>query len=213
MAAGRRGRWGRLALVLSLAPGVLLVVAAPAGAASGSIIEWNVFRGPLDDGYQDIAQAPGGVYAAGFTDGASRDVLIDKNSSGNRNLGYKTWDNPGVNGTDVAMAEAVDRFGNVAVAGNAEGPASGALNTDFLVLKLSRSSEPLWQAVLDGGALAADAASDVVCDRDGNVYATGWRTLNGAFDYWTVKLDASDGHVVWQQFYDNGVGGGVTAPT
>ena len=208
MATCRRGRTGRLALVLSLALGVVLVAAAPAGAASGSIIKWNVFRGPLDDGYQCIAPAPGGVYAAGFTDGSSRDVLIAKNSSANLNLGSRWWDNPAAGGTDVAIAEAVDRFGNVAVAGSADGPASGAVNTDFLVLKMSRSSEPMWTAVLDGGAMAADAASDVVCDRDGNVYATGWRTatVGASFDYWTVKLDASDGHVVWQQFYNSGVG-------
>ena len=65
-------------------------------------------------------------------------------------------------GDHVHLSPGVLLGGNVAVAGSADGPASGTVNTDFMVLKMSRSSQPMWTAVLDGGAMAADAASDVM---------------------------------------------------
>jgi hypothetical protein len=75
-----------------------------------------------------------------------------------------------------------------------------------MVLKVSAASEPLWEAVLDGGALGDDCASDVVCDRDGNVYVTGWCNDAAGYRFWTLKLDAGDGGVVWQATYSNGSG-------
>lgn len=192
-----------LTAVVAAALLAFAAAAGPAAAASGSILVWNTFRGTGDDLFQKIAPAPGGVYAAGYTVGTSNDVLIVKNSAANRNLGYRDWDNPAVGGTDGVYAMAVDRFGSVVVAGATAGT-GGASDWDLMVLKLDAASNPAWDVVLDGGVRGDDAARDVACDSDGNVYVTGWRTDAAGLHFWTLKLDAATGAIVWQAIYDNG---------
>jgi len=197
-AHGRHATAIALALAFSLA-----ITAAPAQAASGSIINWNTFRGPGDDAFQAVLPAPGGVYAAGYTVGSSYDVVIYKNSAANLTLGSRYWDGP-QEGSDSGYDMATDHYGEVVVCGSTQGISVG--DRDLMVLKLTAASQPLWAAVLDGGAFGDDCASDVCCDGYGNVYVTGWYGDATGYRYWTLKLDAADGGIVWQVTYSNGGG-------
>jgi hypothetical protein len=187
----------------------LLTLASPALAAkSGSIPRWSVMAGPLEDSVQDSVAGPdGSVYSVGVTysTGQSGNVLVMRNSSSGTLSWWREWDGA-ASLLDRAVAVAADKSGNVIVAGDSLGTTPG--DTNIVVLKYSKSGTLLWQRVYGGAENGDDECSDVVVDSSGAVYVTGSRhTAATSYDFWTLKLAAADGGLIWQHTYD-GLGRG-----
>lgn len=210
--AAPRRRQARAAVPLALIAAALaayLILVTPAQAAhSGSITSSYILRGPMSDVYSLILTGSAGVYAVGSSHEHNIDVLISRNTLANKNRGHFTWSNPAkMNGVDAVNAVAGDRFGNIVVAGMTE--TRDYPDWDMMVLKVTPCMELQWAVVLDGGDQLSDIAKDVVCDRAGNAYVTGTRTTAQGSDFWTMKLAARDGAIVWQAFYDSGLDDGA----
>jgi PQQ-like domain len=100
-------------------------------------------------------------------------------------------------GHDVPTALAVDRAGNVVVAGYSDG-ADG--KPDFYTAKYSGSNGAvLWEQRHSGGPDAYEYATAMAVDRQGNVVVTGF---SGASSY-TAKYAAADGALLWENIVDD----------
>jgi hypothetical protein len=90
-----------------------------------------------------------------------------------------------------ASAIAVDRWGNLIVAGRAESTGTG----DILVLKYSAGGVLRWAQTLDGVGGGEDSAGDVAVDRAGGIYVACASTGMGTGqDYLVVKYGAGGGY-------------------
>lgn len=93
------------------------------------------------------------------------------------------------NGADDGNAIAVDRAGNVYVAGPSVGSGTGQ---DYCVVKYAPNGNIRWTARYNGPANSTDVAAAVAVDSSGNVYVTGNAIGNaGNNDIVTVKYDSS----------------------
>jgi hypothetical protein len=103
------------------------------------------------------------------------------------------------NGTDQAVAVAVDGSGSLLVTGSSAGIGTGP---DYLTIKYSPAGLPLWTNRFNG-ANGADFPNAVVADRSGNVFVAGYSYLtNGSNpDYVTVAYSAA-GIALWTNRYD-----------
>lgn len=105
----------------------------------------------------------------------------------------RKYNGPG-NYNDVGRAIAVDKSGNVYVAG--ESPGSGTYR-DYAVLKYNKAGQLLWEARYNGTGNGDDYAYAIAVDGAGNVYVTGSSAgKSSGNDFATVKYDKS-GKLVW----------------
>lgn len=93
-----------------------------------------------------------------------------------------------------------DKAGNIFVAGE---KGDGSLNRDILTLKYDSSGNFLWQAIY--GTSSFDQASDLICDKYGNVLVTGMSVQNGTA-YTTIKYN-NLGIQQWIAIYNGPTGG------
>jgi hypothetical protein len=118
----------------------------------------------------------------------------------------KRYNGPG-NSDDSARAMAVDKSGNVYVAG--ESPGSSTYR-DYATIKYNGSGQQLWAIRYNGPGNGNDYASAVAVDGSGNVYVTGYSAGKGTgYDYATIKYNSS-GKQIWVRRY-NGPGNGNDA--
>jgi hypothetical protein len=99
--------------------------------------------------------------------------------------------------TDIeAKAMAVDRTGNVYIAGSAVCPSSA-----FIAIKYDKDGNLQWTKTYDAG-LGYNYATAVAVDSAGNAYVTGLAQYSSLsyFDYATVKYD-TDGNEKWVRSY------------
>ena len=75
--------------------------------------------------------------------------------------------NPGFNSADKS---ALDKFGNLIVAGRSD---SNSVSPDIIVLKYNTYGILVWSRRYDGIAHDNDYFSDMILDDSGNVYLTG----------------------------------------
>jgi hypothetical protein len=195
-----------LAVVLAVCAAGATAFAAPAAAtvpSPGDVTAWSVYNGAgnIDDQFRDATRGPyGAVYACGI-DGsngtASGDALVVRYSTG----GGQVWQyhaRPVGTTSAEGDAVAVDANGNVAVAGRAW---NGG-NFDIFVFKLDATGTKQWLATTVGAADDFDSASDVVFDRQGDVYVCG-DVDDGAKAFVTKYAAAPDpahpltGRVLW----------------
>ncbi len=114
-------------------------------------------------------------------------------------------------GYDCGNAIRIDAAGNTYVAGASSGTAGTAM--DIVAAKYSPTGSNLWLIRWDGGVGGIDEAIDIKLDVNGDVYVLG-RSQNGSgdFDVKILKLNGSNGSVIWQQsnnpygLNDEGVG-------
>jgi hypothetical protein len=167
-------------------------------SAADRNLGWRDWDNPVTGGDEAVIDMAvdrfGAVVMAGYTQGSGADdydLLVLKLGADSQ----PAWDvvlDGGVRGDDTARSVACDRDGNVYVAGwqtNASG-------MDFWTLKLDAATGgTVWQAVYDGGTLAADGAAALCLDAARNVYVTGsTRSVaagHGDSDIMTVKYDAN----------------------
>jgi len=131
----------------------------------------------------------GNVFVTGYSTGSSSYDYATIKYSG---VGVALWTNryngPGKS-TDEATAVAVDRSGNVFVTGQTFSSGSGY---DYATIAYSGAGVPLWTNIHTGpGVNPSYADADVVVDRIGNVFVTGYSPGSGTgYDYVIVKYSA-----------------------
>jgi len=146
----------------------------------------------------------GFIYAAGKIESpyTSYDFWTAKYNANGVKLWEARYDGP-AHGFDIANAIAVDGIGNVYVTGLSGGIGTGA---DFATVKYNSSGQEQWVARYDGPRNAADAASEIAVDNDGNVFVCGESTTSiqdssKQFDCTTIKYN-SIGVEQWVNRYD-----------
>jgi hypothetical protein len=113
----------------------------------------------------------------------------------------KTWDGPsGLR--DSSSAVAVDRAGNVIVAGVTNTTLTGH---NIVVVKWSAAGVFRWATVWDGDSHWGDEAFDVAVDARGDVAVCGTADNNASAV--VLKLRGASGAVAWKQLVTNPPGG------
>ncbi len=170
----------------------------PAGASSVTIdIK------PIDDDLTDAADANERVrlflrrdpsYAIGSNDGATVNIIDNDNPK-------VEWERQlGTPGNDNSQAVALDKDGNVYIAGRTSDKFGSTNNLgiyDAWLASYDRNGNQRWISQL--GTNGYDAANGITVDSTGNVYVTGWtdgKTTNR--DTWLAKYD-STGSEIWRK--------------
>ena len=200
----RRARHGVRAGLVVLAAAILTLVVAPAAlAADPGEALWSNYWNAKSPGEvanaQVVRSAKGDIFTACSVfrpSYSTYDAIIAKY----RPDGTRKWVRSWSRGTDVnEMVEGVatDPDGNLIVTGwfdkNGE--------PDWFVLKYDRDGYLLWAKTTGGTADSDDRAVDVVVNRRGYVFVTGFVTQStGGKNWLTVKYKPS-GATVWQASY------------
>lgn len=117
---------------------------------------------------------------------------------------YEEWVrtyNPVYPGYNSADKSAVDKFGNLIIAGRSD---SNSVSPDFIVLKYNAYGNLLWSRRYDGIAHDNDYFSDLILDDSGNVYITGKSYEGSSFghiNFVTIKYSAN-GEMRWKKSLD-----------
>jgi len=144
-----------------------------------------------------MAVAPGGaaIYTCGTREGAAdADILVIKWSKSGRVIWKRTYD-PTPAGHDAGADIVVDREGNVTVFALA----AAGLRDDWVVASWTAAGTRRWVRPLTE-SIKEESASEMVVDRGGNVYVTGYAERAGKSSMLTAKLSPA-GRVLWKRWY------------
>jgi uncharacterized delta-60 repeat protein len=171
-------------------------------AGDGTELWVRRYEGPADATSMAYAVAVDQAGNAYVTGGCNENIsynnyLTIKYSSDGTELWVRKYNGP-ANGTDTALALAVDQAGNVFVTGRSDG---GGGNEDYATIKYASDGTELWARRYDGPASGSDVPYALAVDSAGSVYVTGL-IVNAApeSDYATVKY-SSDGTEAWVTTY------------
>ncbi|MBK8175893.1 MAG: SBBP repeat-containing protein [Rhodospirillales bacterium] len=168
--------------------------------------EWQRQRGAegTDIARAIATDASGNVYAAGSSslNGGKSAWLVKYGADGDEVWAQQmsTW-----HSVVEARGVAVDRNGDIYVAGETQGALGGTKKGGILdawVIKFDAAGHRLWSH--QPGTSGDDAAAGIATDADGNVYVVGSTSgalggpNKGDYDAWVVKFDA-DGHWLWKR--------------
>jgi hypothetical protein len=106
-------------------------------------------------------------------------------------------------GGRYAFAIALDSYFNVYVTGYSYRYGS---YFDYCTIKYNSNGVQQWIQYYDGPAHGIDQAQAIVTDNAGNIYVTGFSSIDGGynFSYTTIKY-SSDGRQLWTQSYGYGM--------
>lgn len=192
---------------------------------SGKVLWTRQFGSNMDDNASSVAvDGSGNVYVAGSTAGAlphqigaaNRDAFVRKYDPS----GTELWTNQFGSGEyDGASSVAVDRNGDVYVAGTVGGTLPGQTSSggrDPFVRKYDASGSALWMRQF--GSVTHDSASAVTVDAGGNVYVAGTtygvlpgQGTAGNIDAFVVKFDGSGKVQKTRQFGTDNMDGAASA--
>lgn len=145
------------------------------------------------------------VYVTGESNDASNNLdfyTIKYNSSGSQ-VWFNRYD--GMNSIDSPKAITVDLNGNVYVVGTSYRDV--VIEEDIMLLKLSSTGVPQWDAVIGGTSEDFDSPSDVTCDNLGNIYLTGKiKNLGNGEDYLIARY-RPNGSLHWSYLYQSSTNG------
>jgi uncharacterized delta-60 repeat protein len=172
------------------------------GQAGAQVHEQWVQRYNGPENSHDCARAialdaSGNVYVTGYSYGSSTDFdyATIKYNSGGVQQWVQRYNGLG-NGSDLAMAIAVDALGNVYVTGQSAGSGTGR---DYATIKYNSGGVQQWVQRYDGPVNNDDMASAIAVDASGNVYVTGASdTSVMSSSYATIKYN-SGGVQQWVQ--------------
>jgi len=106
-----------------------------------------------------------------------------------------------IDSTDVATSVAVDRAGNVIVAGATD---DAVPSSNWLIIKYSPAGMPLWTNRFDGPTNTSTGAAAIAVGSNGTIFVTGTTLSTGTFyssDYTTVAFSEA-GIPLWTNRYD-----------
>jgi hypothetical protein len=96
----------------------------------------------------------------------------------------------------------VDNIGNTYVVGALT--LTNQYSFDIVVLKYDSLGTLLWESTFNGPGNGPDLPTDLVLDSNGDPYLTGTSTgVNTGLDYLTLRLNPSNGNIVWRRTYDH----------
>ena len=119
-----------------------------------------------------------------------------------------TYNGVGV-GSNVPRKSAVDKHGNIIIAGNSE----SSIDYDYIVLKYNPFGNLLWAKRYNGFVNRYDYLTDMVLDDSGNIYVTGEsyvESSGGDLDWVTIKYKPN-GDTAWVRSFE-WTGGGPDEP-
>lgn len=134
-------------------------------------------------------------------------TLVKYNSSGTQQWVENYFPlNVTTNQGSMANGMDIDAQGNIYVSGEmCYGPNPG--DYDVLTLKYNSSGTKLWERRWDGGGNIKDHGRDLVLSSDGYVYASSFSVNlnnNEYVDAAVIKMDPSDGSIIWANRYKAG---------
>ncbi len=149
----------------------------------------------------------GNIYVCGYGNagtGSGDDYKTIKYDTSGVQQWVKTYNGPG-NGDDVSRWMAIDTSGYVYVTGSSYG--GNPTYVDYATIKYNTAGAHEWIARYNGLGSGADVVRNIVLDRTGNVYVTGYSFVptGGTFDFATVKYNGITGAQQWVKLY-NGTG-------
>lgn len=113
---------------------------------------------------------------------------------------------------DVAAAIALDDSGNVFVTGKSDSSTVHPHNSDFATIKYNPAGIRQWVARYNGPGNDSDEAVALAIDGLGNIYVTGWSTVNFTMlEYATLKYNSA-GEEQWIARYGLEAAGTVAMP-
>src|SRR6185503_5463441 len=154
----------------------------------------------------------GNIYITGTSDGGSSgaDLIALKYDSSGNLLWAARYNGPG-NSSDTGDAIQVDAAGNVYVTGYSYTDPTGWGNLDAVTIKYDAQGNQLWAVRYDGPAHDEDRGQNLVVDAEGNVYVTGFATVECYFEpngdrvcLWdglTIKY-SPNGEQLWVDLFD-----------
>ena len=160
-----------------------------------------------DEGLDIKVDDSGNVYVTGSSAAGSTEYTLDYTTIKYNSSGIEQWVaryNSPSNEQDIAFALTLDDAGNVYVTGQSGHP---ALNSNIATIKYNSSGAVQWITEFDGTG-NWDTGNDLVVDASGNVYVTGFFSIDWGTAYLnfiTIKYDPQ-GNQQWAQGY-NGTGG------
>lgn len=190
-------------LVVALALGALLAVAAPAAAAPGDRLWVRAYAdGPYVEEFRDLAPGPlRSVYAVGVAKATEETgkLLVARYSPD----GVKLWARVyGAGGAGASGYRALAVTGGVIVVGTV-GNISSPHRGDILIVKYSAKGERLWTTRYDGSAHRNDWPAAIAPGHPGTVYVGGTSVGKGTGrDYVVLQVNAAGGQIVWTRRYD-----------
>ena len=149
----------------------------------------------------------GDVIATGFVagpkNGGDYDIYTAKYRGSDGALIWEQKYNGAANSTDRAEALAIDKNGNVAIAGYTV-VSAGTASTDYYTAKYAGTNGALiWEKKYNGLSNADDRAENIGVDADGNVIVAGSSdspvTGGKSPKIYTIKYAAADGAKLWEQ--------------
>jgi len=176
--------------------------ATVAYSGAGVPLWTNRYNGPGNgaDGARAIAvDRSGKVFVTGYSDrgGFNYDYATVAYSGAGVPLWTNRYNGPG-DGDDKAFAVAVDRSGNVLVAGSSTGTNGGP---NYATVAYSGAGVPLWTNRYNGPGNSAGYAQALAVDSTGNAFVTGPSTgAGGNYDYATVAY-SNTGAPLWTNRY------------
>ena len=153
------------------------------------IKQYNRPNGGQASGNDITIDEQGNVYVTGSSsyrvkDYITSDTLTIKYDS-DGNVRWITQYNSPEKQEDGANAIAVDREGNIYIAGSSASISSSA---DFLTIKYNKEGKLRWFSKYNGPKNLRDVATAIIVDNDGNVYVTGYAyTSEKTSDFVTIK--------------------------
>ncbi|MDQ3414664.1 MAG: hypothetical protein M3480_06780, partial [Verrucomicrobiota bacterium] len=170
-------------------------------AATGALlrtIKYSTAPGISESGASIMTDTAGNIYVGGSTVGDATDVMTLKFTSAGVLQWRKTWDGAafGPFSNDAIIKLLLDANGNPLVLING---LTGSNQPDYVVVKYAAGDGAiLWEASwgTNGGEYPIDMEIDVA----GDVYVTG-TAIDLIDKYSTIKLNGSNGQLIWQ-FYD-----------
>ncbi|RPI13756.1 MAG: T9SS C-terminal target domain-containing protein [Ignavibacteriae bacterium] len=146
--------------------------------------------------------ALGNIYVIGtiWTENENTNFITIKYNTAGVQQWVSTYNWPGGNSIDAAIAVAVDKSGNVYVTGYSE--QTGWLTDAYCTIKYNSSGVLQWTARYKYTENMSDDPSAIVIGKNGDVYVTGTsETAYNKSDYCTIKYD-SHGDSVWVRRYN-----------
>lgn len=170
-------------------------------AATGALlrtIKYSTAPGISESGASIMTDTAGNIYVGGSTVGDATDVMTLKFTSAGVLQWRKIWDGAafGPFSNDAIIKLLLDANGNPLVLING---LTGSNQPDYVVVKYAAGNGAiLWEASwgTNGGEYPIDMEIDVA----GDVYVTG-TAIDLIDKYSTIKLNGSNGQLIWQ-FYD-----------